>query len=86
MTMQMIIRIEPELKVRLAKLARMEGKSTSQLVRDVIEDYINERDISTYIDGLWNRIGSKLESRGIGQEDIDRAIKDARKDKAQSRD
>jgi len=84
MSMQMIIRIDPELKDKLARLARIEGKSTSQLVREVIEDYINERDIGAYIDDLWKRIGYKLESKSLESSDIDRAIKDARKDKAQS--
>jgi predicted DNA-binding protein len=54
MSMQMIIRIDPELKDRLAKLARIEGKSTSQLVREVMEDYINERDIGAYMGINWN--------------------------------
>jgi predicted DNA-binding protein len=85
MSMQMIIRIDPELKDRLAKLARIEGKTTSQLVREVMEDYINERDIGAYINDLWKRVGDKLESKGVKLMDIDKAIKDARKDKAQSR-
>jgi len=85
MSMQMIIRIDPELKDRLAKLARIEGKSTSQLVREVIEDYINERDIGAYIDDLWKRVGDKLESKGLKLMDINKAIKDARKTKDQNR-
>ena len=86
MSMQMIIRIDPELKDRLAELARIEGKSTSQLVREVMEDYINERDIGAYIDDLWKRVGDKLESKGLKLMDIDKAIKDARKTKDQNRD
>ena len=85
MSMQMIIRIDPELKDRLAKLARIEGKSTSQLVREVMEDYINERDIGAYIDDLWKRVGDKLESKGLKLMDINKAIKDARKTKDQNR-
>jgi len=76
---QMIIRINPEVKNRLNKLARVEGKTTSQMVRELIEDYIKERDIGVYIDDLWNRIGRKLKARGVKQRDIDRAIKEARK-------
>ena len=81
MTTQMIIRIDPEVKVRLSKLARMEGKTTSQMVRELIEDYIKERDIGTYVDDLWNRIGKKLKSKGIRQRDINRAIREARKNR-----
>ena len=38
MTNQMIIRIKPEVKDKLNKLARIEGKTTSQMVRELIED------------------------------------------------
>jgi hypothetical protein len=79
MTTQMIIRIDPEVKVKLSKLARMEGKTTSQMVRELIEDYTKERDIGTYIDDLWGRIGGKLRSKGVRQRDIDKAIKEVRK-------
>ena len=79
MPTQMIIRIDPEIKDRLNKLARVEGKTTSQMVRELIEDYIKERDISAYIDDLWKRIGGKLISKRVKPSDIDKAIKDARK-------
>lgn len=81
MTTQMIIRIDPEVKNRFNKLARVEGKTTSQMVRDLIEDYIKERDIGTYIDDLWNRIGGKLRFKGVRQRDIVKAIKDVRKNR-----
>jgi predicted DNA-binding protein len=79
MAAQMIIRIDPEAKNRLNKLARIEGKTTSQKVRELIEGYIKERDISAYIDDLWNRIGGKLRDRGVKPGDIDRAIKETRR-------
>ncbi len=79
MTTQMIIRIDSEMKSRFNKLARVEGKTTSQMVRELIEDYIREKDIGTYIDDLWDRIGGKLRSKGIKQGDIRRAIKESRR-------
>ena len=79
MATQMIVRIDPEIKNRLNKLARVEGKSTSKMVRELIENYINERDISAYIDDLWKRIGMKLKSKGVKQSDVGRAIKETRK-------
>ena len=79
MPTQMIIRIDPEIKDRLNKLARVEGKTTSKMVRELIEEYIKERDISAYIDDLWNRIGGKLRSRRTKLSDIDRVIKEVRK-------
>ena len=78
MTTQMIVRIDSETKNRLNKLARVEGKTTSQVVRKLIEDYIREKDIGTYIDNLWDRIGGKLRSKGISPKDIPKAIKESR--------
>lgn len=78
---QMIIRIDPDIKNRLSKLARVEGKTTSQMVRELIEDYIKERDIGLYIDDLWDRIGKKLKSKGVKPKDITMAIRESRKQK-----
>jgi len=75
----MIIRIDNEIKNRLTKLARIEGKSTSEMVRELIEERIKERDIGSYIDDLWNRTGKKLESKGVTHASISKAIKASRK-------
>ncbi len=79
MTTQMIIRIDSEMKNRLNKLARVEGKTTSQMVRELIEDYIREKDIGAYVDNLWDRIGGKLRAKGINRKDISRAVRESRK-------
>jgi len=79
MTNQMIIRINPAVKDKLNKLARTEGKTTSQMVRELLEDYIKERDISAYVDDLWDRIGGKLRSKRVKPRDINSAIKAVRK-------
>lgn len=79
MEKQMIVRIDSELKDRLSRLARNEGKTTSQMVRELIRDYVKERDIGAYIDGLWSRIGAKLASRGVRPSDIKRAVAETRK-------
>jgi len=79
MTTQMIIRIDPEMKNRLDRLARLEGKATSQMIRELIQDYLREKDIGAYIDDLWNRIGGRLRSKGVNEKDIRRAIRESRK-------
>ena len=84
MSVQMLIRIEPDMKEALNKLARKEGKSASHLVREIIKDYIRERDLSAYVDDLWERIGKKLKNKGIKQEDISQVIKETRKKKHES--
>ncbi len=81
MATQMMVRIDPEVKSRFNRLARAEGKTTSQMVRELMEDYIKERDIGVYIDDLWGRIGGKLKSKGIRQRDINQAIREARKNR-----
>jgi predicted DNA-binding protein len=81
MTTQLVVRIDSEVKERFNKLVRVEGKTSSQMVRELIEDYIKERDIGTYVDDLWNRIGKKLKSKGIRQRDINREIRETRKNR-----
>lgn len=80
MSTQMIIRIDDEVKNRLSKLARTEGKTTSEMVRGLIEEHIKEHDISAYIDDLWKRTGRKLKSKGVTPAAIPRAIKASRKE------
>ena len=70
---------DSEMKKRLNKLARVEGKTTSQMVRELMEDYIREKDIGSYIDNLWDRIGGKLRAKGVNPKDINRAIKESRR-------
>ncbi len=81
MSTQMIIRMDPELKEKLTKLARREGKTTSQMVRELIEDYVREHDISSYIDELWNRVGKKLRAKGVTPAAVRKTIRNVRKGK-----
>lgn len=78
MKSQLIIRIDPEIKNRLDILARREGKSNSQLVRELITNYLQERDMAGYVDDLWQRMGKKFKTRGISESDIESAIQRAR--------
>lgn len=79
MTTQMIIRIDEGVKNRLNRLARLEGKTISEIVRELIEERIKERDIGTYVDDLWDRIGRKLKSKGVTSTTIGKAVKEAQK-------
>ncbi|MFQ5441138.1 MAG: ribbon-helix-helix protein, CopG family [Thermodesulfobacteriota bacterium] len=81
MSTQMIIRMDPELKENITRLARIEGKNTSEKVRELIEEYVKEHDISSYIDGLWERVGKKLKAKGKTPEDVKRAVREVRKAK-----
>jgi len=79
MSEQMLIRIDPELKEKLARIARAEGKSTSGAIRDLIAQYVVERDIGAHVDDLWERIGGKLKAKGLGPSDIQKVVKDVRR-------
>jgi predicted DNA-binding protein len=81
MTTQMIVRINPELKNKVNSLAKAEGKSVSEVVRELLEDYVKNRDIGLYVDDLWQRTGDKLVSRKVGPKEIQRAIQEVRAQK-----
>ena len=81
MERQIVVRIDEEMKGKFFKIARMEGKTASEKIREMIERYVSENDLSTIVDGLWNRISNKLEKSEVKEEDITRVIKEARKTK-----
>jgi len=78
MATQMIVRLDPGLKDKVSRLAKKEGKSLSELVRELLERYAKERDMGSYIDDLWDRIGKKMSENNVTPSDIDAAIKEAR--------
>ena len=78
MEKQLVVRIDPELKDKVSALARAEGKTSSQLIRDLLEEYVRKRDMSAYIDSLWNRIGKQFQETGVEAGDVDEAIRQVR--------
>lgn len=78
MTTQMIIRVEPDLKNKISQLAKSEGKNLSELVRELLERYAKERDVSGYIENLWDKIGHTLLQNNISEADIEDAIREVR--------
>ena len=78
MATQMIIRVEPGLKDKVSRLAKSEGKNLSELVREWLERYTQERDMGSYIDDLWDKIGKKLSKNNISEPDIENVIKQTR--------
>jgi predicted DNA-binding protein len=75
---QILVRIEPDLKNKVNRFAKAEGKTTSEVVRELLEDYVHSRDIGAYIDDLWDRTGKKLKSKRMGPDEIQRIIKEVR--------
>jgi predicted DNA-binding protein len=79
MSTQMIVRVEPELKDKVNRFARAEGKTTSEVVRELLVEYISSRDISAHVDGLWARIRAKLKTQGITADRISETIQEVRR-------
>jgi len=77
----MIVRVEPELKDKVNRFARAEGKTTSDVVRELLEEYVTSRDISSYVDNLWERIEGRLSKQGVTAERIERTIREIRREK-----
>jgi predicted DNA-binding protein len=82
MSTQMIVRIEPELKDKVNRFARAEGKTTSDVVRELLEEYISSRDIAAYVDGLWERIRTQMETQGVTADRISETIQEVRRGRA----
>jgi predicted DNA-binding protein len=78
MANQMIVRIDPDLKTKVGHLAKVEGKSVSAVVRELLEDYVKNRDMGSYIDDLWDRMGNKIKSRGFSRKDLSRILREVR--------
>lgn len=78
MSVQMIIRVDDDLKEKVNHLAKAEGKNLSQVVRELLKNYAKERDAKTYIDTLWDDIGKSLTEAGSSQNSVDEAIKQVR--------
>ncbi len=81
MTTQMIVRIDRTLKNKVSNFAKAEGKNVSEVVRELLENYVKNRDIGSYIDDLWSRIGTKIKKQGVGSDDIDSIIQKVRAEK-----
>jgi hypothetical protein len=47
----------------------------------LIEEYVSNRDIATYVDGLWGRIGGRLSEQGVTAERISGAVQEIRRGK-----
>ena len=56
----------------------LEGKTIREKVRELVNAYIVENDLSSVIDSLWDRISKKIKKEGFKQSDIEAAIKEIR--------
>jgi len=75
---QLVLRIDPELKQKARRIARSEGKTLSDVVRELLTEYVTARNPENYIRELWDRIGSKLKAKGYKAADVERIISEIR--------
>jgi predicted DNA-binding protein len=78
MTRQMVIRIDDETRDKFQRVSRMEGKTASEKMRELIENYVRKADLSQVVDDLWDRIGAKASKQGVNAKDVDRIIRETR--------
>lgn len=78
MEKQMVLRIDTDMKIKFQKIARMEAKTASEKMRELMEDYIARNDFAALIDQLLESISKKAQQRGITDADIEKAIRETR--------
>ncbi len=81
---QILIRMDPALKEQLAKVAKMEGKTSSEVIRALVEDYLRQRDVGAYVDSLWDRLGKDFKARKLTARDVSAAITASRKSRKEN--
>ncbi|MBI5047539.1 MAG: CopG family transcriptional regulator [Deltaproteobacteria bacterium] len=81
MESQMIVRIDSNIKDKFSKIVRMEGKSSSEKIREMIENYISQKDFAAVVDRVWNNISAEFKKREISEGDIENVIKKVRASK-----
>lgn len=75
---QLTVRIDEDLKGHLQNLARQEGKSTSDVVRSLVQRYVRDRDRGAALRALWNQMQQNAEEAGADPEVVGDAIQAVR--------
>ncbi len=83
MQSQMIIRVNPDTKSKFQKIAMMEGKTASEKIREMMKDYIAQKDFAAAVDRVWDKITAEFKKRKIAKDDIEKAVKEVRASKKQ---
>ena len=75
---QLSVRIDEDLKGHLENLARREGKSTSDVVRSLVQRYVQDRDRGAALRTLWEQMRQRAEKAGASPDDVEAAIESVR--------
>jgi hypothetical protein len=74
-------RIDLNLKNKIKELSKAEGKTVDDVVRALLVEYIQKKDIKWYIKDLWERMGRELRAKGFTRKDIPRVIRKVREER-----
>ena len=81
MDTQLMVRIDKGAKEKFSKLVRMEGKSVSEKIREMVDEYVAENDFAAAVDSVWERVSQKIKKKGYTEEDVERVIGEVRASK-----
>jgi predicted DNA-binding protein len=78
MRAQLIIRLDHATKERFTRIARQEGKTASEKIRELLNSYIRKSDLSIVVDDIWTSISNRMRQNGVTEDDVDRVIGEVR--------
>ncbi|HEY6171486.1 MAG TPA: ribbon-helix-helix protein, CopG family [Candidatus Kapabacteria bacterium] len=81
MNTSILIRVDKEKKERFERMARRRGKTTSEVVRELMDEYIQKYDMKGYLSEVMKEIGDGLRRDGYTVDDVDKVIKEYKKEK-----
>ena len=78
---QIIVKVDNKTKEKFYRLVRMEGRTASDKVREMVEDFIKKSDVESIVDDLWQRIGTKMKGKGFREKDVQKMVRTVRASK-----
>lgn len=85
MTTQLIVRVDKEKKALFDRKARISGKSSSEVIRELMDTYVQRQDMRGYLGKLLAEMGTQMKKDGFTVDDVPRIIKEVREEKHKRR-
>ncbi len=74
----LILRIDEETKGKFTSMVRMEGKTISGKLREMISEHIRANDPAVAVDMVWRKVAARMRERGLREDDLEKAIREVR--------
>ena len=78
MRAQLIIRLDHATKEQFTRIARQEGKTASEKIRELLNTYIRNSDLSLLVDDIWANMGKRMRQDGVTEDEVNRVIGEVR--------